>query len=81
MAQIDISTMKRIEKERNTLHDKVVATYTSFERSGKRYVQLDTYGRSDREMPEKISQSIQFDEESARVLVNLLIKEFGFSVR
>lgn len=32
-------------------------------------------------MAEKISQSIQFDEEPARVLVNSLIKEFGFSVR
>lgn len=81
MAQIDISTMKRIEKERNSLHDKVLATYTSFDKAGKKYFQIDTYGRSDREMPEKISQSIQLDEESARVLVNLLVKEFGFSTR
>ena len=80
MAQIDIDTIKRISKERNSLHAKVFTTYTSFEQGGKKYFQLDTYGRADREMPEKISQSIQLDEESARLLVNLLVKEFNFKI-
>ena len=80
MAQIDIETIKRISKERNSLHAKVFTTYTSFEQAGKKYFQLDTYGRADREMPEKISQSIQFDEESARLMVNLLVKEFDFKI-
>lgn len=80
MAQIDIETIKHINKERNSPHAKVFTTYTSFELDGKKYFQLDTYGRADREMPEKISQSIQFDEESARLLINLLIKEFDFKI-
>lgn len=80
MAQIDIETIRRIDKERNSLHEKVVTTYTSFEQDGKKYFQLDTYGRANREMPEKISQSIQFDEESARLLVNLLVEEFNFKI-
>ena len=80
MAQIDIDTIKRVNKERNTLHAKVFTTYTSFEESGKKYFQIDTYGRSDRKMPEKISQSIQLDEETARLLVNLLVKEFHFKL-
>ena len=80
MAQIDIETIKRINKDRNFLHAKVFTTYTTFEQNGKKYFQIDTYGRADREMPEKISQSLQLDEDSARVLVNLLVKEFNFKI-
>ena len=35
-----------------------------------------TYGRIERENPEKISQSIQLDKETAQFLVNILCKEF-----
>lgn len=80
MAQIDVETITGVNKERNSLHAKVHTTYTSFEQNGKKYFQIDTYGRADRKMPEKISQSIQLDEESARLIVNLLVKEFGFKL-
>ena len=63
MAQINLKNIKKIEKNRNTIHDKV-------------YVQIDTYGRIDRENPEKISQSIQFDKQTAEFIVELLKKEF-----
>ncbi len=76
MAQIDINTIENLEKSRNTLHDKVYATYTSFEMDGKHYLQIDTYGKSDREIPGKISQSFQFDESTARYFVELLQREF-----
>ena len=76
MAQISLESIERIEKSRNTLHEKVSSTYTVFEKDGQKYFQLDTYGRDDRENPEKISQSIQLDEETARYLVRLLIQEF-----
>lgn len=76
MAQISLESIERIEKSRNTLHEKVSSTYTVFEKDGQKYFQLDTYGRDDRENPEKISQSIQLDEETARYLVRLLIREF-----
>lgn len=76
MAQISIESIKRIEKERNSVHDKVSATYTVFEQDGAKYVHLDTYGRIGRENPEKISQSIQVDKETAELIVALLIKEF-----
>ena len=81
MAQIDLDTIKRIEKERNLMHEKVFATYSAFNIAGDKYVQLDTYGKSDREIPGKISQSIQLDEESARFLVKLLVNEFDFSFK
>ena len=56
--------------------EKVYTTYTVFELEGKKYVQFDTYGRLDRENPEKISQSIQLDKETAQFIVKLLVSEF-----
>lgn len=76
MAQIDLASIERIEKERNMLHEKVYSTYTTFEQGGEKYVQIDTYGKSTRNMPGKISQSIQIDSEVAQYLVKLLTKEF-----
>lgn len=76
MARIDLNNIKKIDKCRNTIHDRVHATYTVFEAEGKRFVQFDTYGRIDREMPEKISQSFQIDEITAKYLVDLLSEEF-----
>ncbi len=77
MARINLETIKRIEKERNSVHTPVKTTFTVFDtENGERFVQLDTYGRSDREIPEKISQSLQIDKETARFLVKLLLEEF-----
>lgn len=78
MAQIDISTIEKLHKERNTIHEKVYATYSTFDSYGEHYVQIDTYGRSDREQPGKISQSIQLNEESAKYLFELLKSEYRF---
>ena len=76
MAQINLQIIKKIDKSRNTIHDKVYSTYTIFEDSGEKYIQIDTYGRIERETPEKLSQSLQFDRETAKFIVNLLVKEF-----
>ncbi len=79
MAQISLERIKKIEKYRNTVHDKVYTTYTVFEMNGKKYVQFDMYGRIVRENPEKISQTIQLDKETAQYLVNILCKEFDIN--
>jgi hypothetical protein len=76
MAQINLNKIKKLDKNRNTIHDKVFSTYSIFEDSGEKYIQIDTYGRTEREMPEKISQSLQFDRDTAKFFVNLLVKEF-----
>ena len=76
MAQIDINKIEKLTKDRNTIHEKLYTTYSSFDSYGTHYVQIDTYGRSDRELPGKISQSIQFDKETAAYIVNLLKREF-----
>lgn len=76
MAQIYLEKFTRLGKERNSVHSKVVATYSVFDVQGEKYFQIDTYGNSDRKMPEKISQSFQLDRATANYLVTLIIKEF-----
>ena len=77
MAQISLDSIKKVLKTRNTIHEKVHATYTVFEMDGEKYVQIDTYGRIDRENPEKISQSFQLDKQAARFLIDILNEEFA----
>ena len=77
MAQINLKKIKRIEKQRNTIHSEVCTTYTVFEDNGEKYFQIDTYGKDEREMPEKISQSFQLNRESAKYLVNLIVNEYS----
>ena len=76
MAQIDIKNIKKQDKDRYSVHEKVYTTYSSFDCDGEHYVQFDTYGRSDREQPGKISQSIQIDQQTASFFVELLKREF-----
>lgn len=78
MAQIDIEKIEILDKDRNNVHEKVYTTYSSFDKFGEHYLQIDMYGRSDRELPGKISQSIQLDKEAASYLIDLLKKEFDF---
>jgi hypothetical protein len=39
-------------------------------------LQLDTLGSRDREIPGKVSQSIQLDEEGARQLLEFIVRAF-----
>lgn len=80
MAQIDIQNIKKLNKERNTVHDEVNATYTVFNYEGEKYLQIDTYGKAERKNPENISQTFQFNRESASYIANLLIEEFGLKL-
>jgi hypothetical protein len=64
---------------RNTVHDEVSATFISFTVDGRKLVQIDSYGRSDRELPGKKSQSLQLDIEGAKALIKLLRKEFDLA--
>ena len=43
---------------------------------GEKLLQLDTYGTADRVIPNKVSQSLQFDHESAAVLRQILDEVF-----
>lgn len=77
MAQMSLEGIKKIDKQRNSIHEKVDTTYTVFELDDQKYVQFDTYGRLGRENPEKISQSFQIDKDTAQYMIAMLSDEFG----
>lgn len=74
-----IRSFQRKHMDRNSLHDEIEATYTTFERDGRVFIQIDSYGRDTREIPGKKSQTIQLDREGAVALFNILKREFDLS--
>ena len=62
--------------DRNSIHGEIDGTYTSFERDGRVFIQIDTCGRKTRQFPGKKSQTIQLDRRSALSLMKILKKEF-----
>ena len=73
-----IKAFEEKRRDRQTIHDAIDATYSVFERDGRTFVQIDTYGRAEREVPGKVSQSLQLDEKSARELFDILNDAFRF---
>jgi hypothetical protein len=77
-----MALIRQFEKkniDRPSLHDEITAKYAVVEKDGRVLLQIDTYGRSTREHPEKVSQSIQLDREGAKQLFAILKSEFNFS--
>lgn len=66
------------ELERNSIHEGIDAKYTIFQRDGRSFLQIDTHGRSTREVPGKKSQTIQLDKNSGRELFEILKRAFNF---
>jgi hypothetical protein len=56
----------------------VVCSYKVAQHGSSRIIQIDTRGSESRELPGKVSQTLQFDDLRARQLWELLSKEFGF---
>ncbi len=81
MALITKRHFSHIGKERNTIHDSVDATYCTFTKGENKYFQIDTYGSENRQLKDKISQSIQIDRDMAIELVELLQREFDLILR
>lgn len=78
MARISKENIEKIEKNRNRVHDKVACTYSVFtDEYGNKMFQIDTYGSKTRECKGKISQSIQFDKQTALELIKILTKEYN----
>lgn len=71
-----VRSFSRKPMDRNSIHDEILATYSSFERDGRVFIQIDSYGRDSREYPGKKSQSIQLDKIGAIALLNIIRKEF-----
>ena len=77
MARIDMKKIIREHKPSIRTHDVVRTTYDVYEINGVKYLHLDTYGRPNRQFTEKISQTIQLDEENCILLVELINKSFN----
>ena len=77
MARIDLNSIRRVEKEKTSVHEKVDTVYSVFEVNGEKYVQIETLGKAGREIPGKVSQVIQFDKNTAILITDLLKREFN----
>jgi hypothetical protein len=71
-----VNTIEKIQKTSQRVHGPVECSYSVFSEGGKRYLQLDTYGSSDRAQPGKVSQALQFDRKSAERLLQLIHEAF-----
>jgi hypothetical protein len=71
-----ITAMEKTEANRPSIQREVRATYQIFKQDGTKFLQIDTYGSADREVPGQPSQKIQFDKQFAKELIPILIKEF-----
>jgi hypothetical protein len=71
-----LNALNERKKDRNSIHEAVDCTFTVFEEGNRRYLQLDTYGSAERQIRDKVSQSIQLDAESAAALRTLLDRVF-----
>ncbi|MEM9670053.1 MAG: methionyl-tRNA formyltransferase [Pseudomonadota bacterium] len=74
-----VRVFKEKEMNMNSIHEEIEATFTTFERDGRKFLQVDTYGKSTRDMPGKKSQSIQLDEVGAERFFSILRSHFGFN--
>jgi uncharacterized membrane protein YvbJ len=72
-----ITQLTKGYKNKESVHKEIEGSYfIVVARNGKKYLQFDTYGSADREIPGKISQSLQFSPEAIKQLKELLSKEF-----
>lgn len=72
-----IRKMEKIELERDTRHTEVDCTYSIIlNPDGKKYLQIDTYGSTNRKISGKKSQSIRFAPEALKQL-RMIIEDFN----
>lgn len=71
-----VRQIQPINKASQWVHGPVECSYSIFSDGGNRYLQLDTYGSSDRAQPGKVSQALQFDRAGAERLLQLIHEAF-----
>lgn len=74
-----IRKIEASDMRRNSVHDEIDATYSAFTHEGRKFIQIDSYGRESRDIPGKKSQTLQLDEDGAKALVAILRHEFGIT--
>lgn len=60
-----------------SVHDEVHASYNILEKNGKKYIQINTYGSSERKAKGVVSQTLQFSDEGAQQLLEIIEREYG----
>ncbi|MFF9483375.1 hypothetical protein [Streptomyces sp. NPDC014676] len=71
-----ITEFQQVPSDSQRIHGPVTCGYRAFTVEGHRILQLDTYGSTDRAIPNKISQSVQLDAEGARTLIDIITEAF-----
>ncbi len=72
-----VTSFELREKERQMVHQPTRCYFSSFQADdGRRFIQLDTVGSDQRQITDKVSQSLQFDEDSARRFIELARQSF-----
>jgi hypothetical protein len=72
-----VSKIEESQKEGKGVHRPTKCEYLTVDGPGNsKVLQLDTYGSDEREHPEKVSQSIQFDKQGATILLAILRATF-----
>jgi hypothetical protein len=71
-----IAEFQHVPGERNNRHRGVVCGWKVFQDEHGPVLQLDTYGTADRQVPWKVSQSVQLDQTAARELRQLIGQVF-----
>lgn len=72
-----IESLHKDIKDRESIHRGTEAKYfIVHNKKGEKFLQIDTYGSDDRQIPGKVSQSIQFSPEAIKQLKDLLSLEF-----
>ncbi len=62
-----IIQFKHEEQSRSSRHPtEVICKYFILERDGNKIIQLNTYGSTEREIPDKVSQTLQLDSSAAK---------------
>lgn len=71
-----IAEFQHVVSDRISMHKPVLCGWRSFTVEGKVVLQLDTYGSDERQIPNKVSQSIQLDRQGAATLLQLIRDTF-----
>jgi hypothetical protein len=60
--------------DRHRVHEEITGSFAVFEVDGKTYLQISTYGSTNRQIPDKVSQVIQFGPGGIEQLKAILSK-------
>ena len=55
-----ISSFEQRSMVRNSVHDGIGATYSTFERDGRRFIQVELYGRAEQKFPAKRARAFSW---------------------